>query len=163
VSTTAARHSRLKSSITFRIRNRRPQDRLSETKSRLHRWFGPCGIAIGDLVPKARFLPPLARQGIAKQCPIGAFAHGQPLLFVNPVEFLPVHRPAFRAAAEDVDADTRTDAAQMTVPSIVPAGQHLPIGLAVADRHADRSPPKRRPAADGIPSVSWPLLSADPA
>ncbi len=61
VSTTAARHSRLKSSITFRIRKRRPQDRLSDTKSKLHRWFCPCGTTIGDLVRKARFLPPRRR------------------------------------------------------------------------------------------------------
>ena len=41
VSTTVARHSRLKSSITQRMRNRRPSHRASDTKSSDHRWFGP--------------------------------------------------------------------------------------------------------------------------
>ena len=53
--------SRLKSSITFRMRNLRPHERLSDTKSSDHRWFGPCGIAMGVLVPTARLRPPRLR------------------------------------------------------------------------------------------------------
>jgi hypothetical protein len=49
---------------------------------------------MGALVPKARFLPPFARQAIAKQMPRGAFAHGQTLLLVEAIQLLPVHLPA---------------------------------------------------------------------
>src|SRR3954449_6974526 len=57
VSATSARHSRVKSSTTTRTRNRRPSARMSETKSRLQRWFGPCGKTIGARVPSARLRP----------------------------------------------------------------------------------------------------------
>ena len=40
-STTVARHSRLKSSITQRMRNLRPSESASDTKSSDQRWFGP--------------------------------------------------------------------------------------------------------------------------
>ncbi len=36
---------------------RLPQMKLSETKSRDQRWFGPCGIFIGARVPSARLRP----------------------------------------------------------------------------------------------------------
>jgi hypothetical protein len=49
VSATRQRHSRLKSSTTARILNRRLSARASLTKSRDQRWFGPCGIVIGAL------------------------------------------------------------------------------------------------------------------
>ena len=42
VSTTVAWHSRLKSSITQRMRNRRPSDSASDRKSSDHRRFGSC-------------------------------------------------------------------------------------------------------------------------
>src|SRR5947209_10168350 len=57
VSATSARHSRVKSSTTTRTRNRRPSARMSEAKSRLQRWFGPCGKTIGARVPSARLRP----------------------------------------------------------------------------------------------------------
>lgn len=60
VSTTVARDYWL-SSITHSTRNRRPQDSASDTKSKLQRWFAPCGIAIGARVPSARFRPPRLR------------------------------------------------------------------------------------------------------
>ena len=62
VSTAVARHSRLKSSITQRIRNRRPSARASDTKSSDQRWLGPWGIVIGALVPIARWRPPRLRK-----------------------------------------------------------------------------------------------------
>ena len=37
------------------------QDTLSDTKSSDHLWFGPCGIAMGVLVPSARLRPPRLR------------------------------------------------------------------------------------------------------
>jgi hypothetical protein len=61
VSATRPRHSRVQSSTTHSIRNRRPSDRLSDTKSSDHRWFGPSGTAIGARVPKARLRPPRRR------------------------------------------------------------------------------------------------------
>jgi len=61
LSTTTARLSRLKSSTTVSIRNLRPEARVSETKSSDQRWFDPCGIAIGALVPSARLRPPRLR------------------------------------------------------------------------------------------------------
>lgn len=61
VSATSAKHPRLKSSTTQRIRNRRPQMKLSETKSSDQRWFSPCGIVIGARVPSARLRPPRRR------------------------------------------------------------------------------------------------------
>ena len=61
VSATSVRHSRVKSSTTVRMRNRRPQAGLSDTKSRLQRWFGPSGSVIGALVPSARLRPPRRR------------------------------------------------------------------------------------------------------
>ncbi len=51
-------HSRLKSSTTAKIRNLRPQAKASDMKSRLQRWFGPCGNTIGARVPNARLRPP---------------------------------------------------------------------------------------------------------
>ena len=39
-------------------RKRRPSSSMSETKSRLQRWFGPCGRVIGARVPSARLRPP---------------------------------------------------------------------------------------------------------
>jgi hypothetical protein len=56
VSATSARHSRVKSSTTQSIQNRRPQANASLTKSRLQRWLGPCGIVIGALVPSVGHL-----------------------------------------------------------------------------------------------------------
>ncbi|GGF60563.1 hypothetical protein GCM10011319_22060 [Mameliella alba] len=37
--------------MTQSPRKRRPSDKLSDTKSSDQRWFGPCGIAMGALVP----------------------------------------------------------------------------------------------------------------
>jgi hypothetical protein len=61
VSATAARHSRLKSSLMHSTRNRWPQARLSDTKSRDQRWFGACGIAIDARVPSTYLRPPHLR------------------------------------------------------------------------------------------------------
>ena len=57
VSATSVRHSRVKSSTTASIRNRRLSANASDRKSSDQRWFGPCGKAIGALVPKARLRP----------------------------------------------------------------------------------------------------------
>ena len=53
VSKRLARHSRLKSSMMHRTRNRRPRARLSDTKSNDQRWFDPCriGMVRGYRVP----------------------------------------------------------------------------------------------------------------
>ena len=61
VSTTSARHSRVKSSTTQARGSAGRSARASETKSRLQRWFGPCGSAIGARVPIARLRPPRLR------------------------------------------------------------------------------------------------------
>ena len=57
VTMTNASHSRLKSPKTQWMRNRRPSARSSDTKLSDLLWFGPCGNAIGALIPIARFLP----------------------------------------------------------------------------------------------------------
>jgi hypothetical protein len=58
LSTTSATHSRLKSSTTVSTRNLRPEAKASDTKSSDQRWFDPCGIVMGALVPSARLRPP---------------------------------------------------------------------------------------------------------
>ena len=45
------------SSTMHRMRKRRPQDRLSATKSRLQLWLGPFGRAMGARVRVARLRP----------------------------------------------------------------------------------------------------------
>lgn len=62
VSTTAAGHSRLKSSITFSTRNRRPSSSASDMKSSDHLWLGPCGIAMGVLVPLRACVRPVCER-----------------------------------------------------------------------------------------------------
>jgi len=57
VSATRPRHSRVKSSTTARIRNRRPSVKLSLTKSKDQRGFGPCGNTSSALMPSARLRP----------------------------------------------------------------------------------------------------------
>lgn len=61
VSATSAKPSGEKSSITHRMRNRRPHTRLSKTKSSDHRWFGPSASTIDLRVPSARSRPPRRR------------------------------------------------------------------------------------------------------
>lgn len=90
VSTTEAKHSRLKSSITFRMRNRRPP-----------------GERVGHKVERPALVRPLWDRH-RRPCPERPFAaaslaHGQPLFPVDPVELLPVHGPAL-ALQQDVQA-----------------------------------------------------------
>src|SRR4051812_16569768 len=61
VSTTSARHSRVQSSTTARMRKRRPSVNWSDTKSSDQRWSGRSGTSIGALVPNARLRPPRRR------------------------------------------------------------------------------------------------------
>src|SRR5665213_3105610 len=61
VSATSVRHSRVKSSTTARMRNRRLSISVSLTKSSDQRWFGPCGNTRGALVPNALLRPPRRR------------------------------------------------------------------------------------------------------
>ena len=61
VSATSAKHSRVQSSTTVRMRKRRPQVSWSDTKSSDHRSFGIIGASIGALVPIARLRPPRRR------------------------------------------------------------------------------------------------------
>jgi hypothetical protein len=56
-----AKASRVKSSTTHKMRNRRPPDKLSDTKSKLQRSLGFVGITIGRRDPSARFRPFLRR------------------------------------------------------------------------------------------------------
>ena len=57
VSTTAARHSLVTSSITLKMRNRRPQTNRSCTKSTDRRAFGCATVSRGARVPVAVFRP----------------------------------------------------------------------------------------------------------
>ncbi len=61
VSATSARQARLKSSMTHRMRNRRPSDNVSETKSSDQRWLAACGNINGARIPSARLRPPRRR------------------------------------------------------------------------------------------------------
>src|SRR5438270_8964067 len=56
-----AMHSRVKSSTTARMRNRRLSVSVSLTKSSDQRRFGPCGNVNGALVPSALLRPPRRR------------------------------------------------------------------------------------------------------
>jgi len=77
VSTTSARHSRVKSSTTTRTRNRLPSVSMADTKSRLQRWF--------------RTLRQCHRRSCA-QGPLAAaaFLHGQPFLAIETEQLLVV-------------------------------------------------------------------------
>ena len=88
MSATSARHSRVKSSTIARMRKRRPSAKASDRKSRLQRWLGPCGSAIGAL---------RAQRPLASAAP----AHLQPFLAVEPAQLLVVHDDAF-AREQDV-------------------------------------------------------------
>ena len=94
VSATNATHSRVKSSTTVKMRKRRWQN-ISETKSSDHLWFGPCGIVMGERVPRALLRPPIARQAIAKQMPRGTFAYLQSLFAIKPSQLFDVHHHTF--------------------------------------------------------------------
>ena len=61
VSSIRARHSRVQSSATVMIRNRRQSVSWSDTKSNDPRWFGIRGSTIGARVPMARLRPPRRR------------------------------------------------------------------------------------------------------
>ncbi|MNJ39946.1 hypothetical protein D3C77_348280 [compost metagenome] len=61
VSATNARHSRVKLSITVRMRKRRPSVIWSETKSSDQRWLATSGRSSGRRLPIARFRPPRGR------------------------------------------------------------------------------------------------------
>ena len=81
VSTTVASTSRVTSSTTHSIRNRRQSASASATKSRLYRWSAPCGTVLGASVPSARL-------------PTAAPPHQQPLLAIQPPDALQDHRRA---------------------------------------------------------------------
>ena len=77
LSTTVARHSRLKSSMTHRMRKPHPSTSVSDAKSSDHLWVGSCGIAIGARTQG----PP----------PVTAFSDRQTLFLANPAKLPPVH------------------------------------------------------------------------
>ena len=82
IADTVARHSRLKSSTTHRIRKRRPSLSVSETKSSDQRWLicarqrHRCAGTQGPLAPSTP-------------------AHHQLLFAVQPIELLVVQRVTF--------------------------------------------------------------------
>src|SRR5712664_2416389 len=81
VSATNARHSRVQSSTTVRMRKRRPSVSWSETKSSDQRSLGAIGTSIGARVPIARLRPPAA--------------HRELLFPIEPEELLVVDHIAF--------------------------------------------------------------------
>ena len=58
ISAMSSRHARKKSSITGRMRKRRPSLKASETKSNDQRSLRTCSTSSGDHVPIARLRPP---------------------------------------------------------------------------------------------------------
>ena len=105
VSATRPRHSRVKSSTTVRMRNRRPSVSASLTKSSDQRWFGPCSSAAGARVPSACL---------------------RPLLVIEPQQLqqlLPPLWPAAGRAADSRSGDARRRAhAAARAPARRPAG-----------------------------------------
>src|SRR5580700_10313285 len=84
VSAISARHSRVQSSTTHRMRKRRPLVIWSETKSSDQRILAAIGKTIGARVPSARLQA-------------AALANHQPLFPVEPVNALAVHQIALPA------------------------------------------------------------------
>ena len=128
--------------MTHRIPNRRPSTSVSDTKSRLQRWFGPCGIAIGARVPSARLRPPRLRTASRSSDRPGRASSSS-------------HRRLHAAAGCAAD-DSQSGSAQPPKTSTwSEAPHHLP---ASTDRgtHADRDQPGHRPGAASTPCSRWP-------
>ena len=85
---TSARHSRVQSSTTARMRKRRPSVSWSETKSSDQRWLGASG---------SRDRRPRSHRPLAAAAP----AHRQPLLAVEPEQPLVVHHIEHRATTRN--------------------------------------------------------------
>ena len=96
------RHSRVKSSTTTRMRNRRPSVSVSEAKSSDQRWFGPCG---------KRHRCPCADRSLAP----AAAAHLQSFLGIQPTQLLVVHADplAFQQQLQSVASRTGDAALQV--------------------------------------------------
>ena len=119
VSATKVRHSRVKSSTTARIRNRRPSAKASDRKSRLQRWLGPCGIVIGARVPSAR---------------LGAAAHLQPFLAIETTQLLVVHDVSLAARQDVQTAITEAAADSRQLAQTCPHGGIVRSAAAITDR-----------------------------
>lgn len=94
VSTTVARHSREKSSMTQRMQTQRPSTRLSETKLRLplpgRQLRSKCREEAEIWVLRYSYWSSCAQSPL----PGATFAHRQLFLLVEPIQLLPVHMPA---------------------------------------------------------------------
>ena len=176
VSTTAARHSRLKlSHVAPLVRATMANDHVQYPEP------AAAGQAVGHEVQAPPLVRPLRdghrRSGAQGALSATTFAHGEAFLLVDAIQrYRGLRGPTGatvpsnsssptspRAAAEDAAADSRSVAVPTTDPSVGSAGQYPPIALAVVDTHADQSLPKCRPVAAGIPSVSWPNPRRDAA
>ncbi|MGY3149553.1 hypothetical protein ACVWYQ_006552 [Bradyrhizobium sp. USDA 3397] len=133
VSATSARHSRVKSSTTERMRKRRPSTKASDRKSRLQRWFGPL---------RYRQRRPCAK------CPFtsASSAHLQPFLTIEAAELLVVHGQTLathqheQAAIAEPSADCR---------QLAKAGTHGGIGrpaASITERGAIHPEHRTRPS-----------------
>ena len=69
------------------------------------------------------------RSGAESSLAATALAHRQPLLAVEPVELLPVHRRHPPASAEGAAGGSRSGAALPPVPAAACAGRHRPVGV----------------------------------
>lgn len=117
-------------------------DRLSDTKSKLQRWFGLCGVAIGALAPTARLRPPV---------------YGLLILLRGRSDTASSSsRASLRVSAEYAAVDIQTAFAQKTALSTDPADQYPLVAWMGAGKHADRSQPRRMPISGCIASLSWP-------
>lgn len=110
VSATKPKHSRVQSSTTARLRNRRPSVKLFDTKSRLQRSLGRDGTTSGALMPK-------------RACAPCAFLLSNPLAGTASGS-----SPRLPSLRENADADSRTDAAPRLVPECAGAPPHRRLG-----------------------------------
>ena len=145
MSATSARHSRVQSSTTARMRKRRPSVSWSETKSRLQRSLLPAGAASA----------PVRHGPLAAAAP----AHRKALLAIEPEQPFSVHRgplvaagragdgsrtagapgPGFQPSRSSASSAGRTpDSARSSVGADHPAGRRSLISNADADSDASR-------------------------
>ena len=110
-----ARHSRVKSSTTARMRKRRPSVKASRQKSRRPALVRPL---------RQRHRRPRAQRPLASAAP----AHLKPLLAIEPPQLLVVHGDALARRAGHAGADSRSAGAPPPARAAGPAPPHRPAG-----------------------------------
>jgi hypothetical protein len=126
------------------MRNLRPHDKLSDTKSSDHRWFGPSGSPWGLLYPRHACVRPVCERLTLLRGRSGTASSSL--------------RPSPRASAECATDDSQSVAVQTTALSIDHAVQYPLAASTHVDRPVDQSQPTHRPAFGCTVFLSWPRL-----